>query len=276
MLFLTLFQNKFGITFNADERSSIQLINIRSRTLLEAKWYPVATLILQSLAGVVVGLESVIRRRPDVYIDTIGAALAYPLIRLLFARQVVAYVHYPAISTDMLQKVWQRRPGYNNQTWITSNSLSTHLKHIYYRFFAILYSAAGQYSCDRVFANSSWTRDHLLRLGWRKLPTHKTHNNSTLKNQIGLLYPPCGPASEASLEATRSAQHERNLEDYWANDEECRFVFTSAINNIGNKTTQKNTMQKNARRESLVILSVGQFRPEKDHFLQLRYAKLTN
>jgi len=52
---------------------------------------------------------------PDVWIDTTGAAFTYWPARLLFACQVLAYVHYPTISTDMLQRVWERRGGKQRQ-----------------------------------------------------------------------------------------------------------------------------------------------------------------
>lgn len=211
-----------------------------------------------------VALESVIRRSPDIYIDTMGCALPYPAIKLLFAHRVVAYVHYPAISTDMLQRVWLRRPGYNNSSWITSHPLSTHLKHIYYRLFAVLYGWAGR-SCDRVLANSSWTRDHLVRLGWGGHIASKNNNNSKSSSSnsesgIGLMYPPCGPADHSPYSSNTSDIDDDD--DGWGKDEECRLLFNPPI-----PITSDNN---NKHKKPLVILSVGQFRPEKDHLLQLR------
>lgn len=40
---------------------------------------------------------------PELFVDTTGWAFPYPLARLAGAR-VAAYVHYPTISTDMLQR----------------------------------------------------------------------------------------------------------------------------------------------------------------------------
>lgn len=40
---------------------------------------------------------------PGVYCDTTGWAFPYPLVWLAGAR-VAAYVHYPTISTDMLER----------------------------------------------------------------------------------------------------------------------------------------------------------------------------
>ena len=46
-----------------------------------------------------VGLECILRLTPDVYCDTMGAAFTYPVVHYLCNAKVVAYVHYPIIST---------------------------------------------------------------------------------------------------------------------------------------------------------------------------------
>lgn len=61
--------------------------------------YPVATMLFQSLGSIVVGIECLCRLSPDIYIDTIGAAFTYPLLRWFSTTRVVAYVHYPIISS---------------------------------------------------------------------------------------------------------------------------------------------------------------------------------
>jgi hypothetical protein len=53
----------------------------------------------QSLGSIIVAIECCCRRWPDFYFDTMGAAFAYPLIRILVAIRVMAYVHYPTISS---------------------------------------------------------------------------------------------------------------------------------------------------------------------------------
>ncbi len=55
-------------------------------------------MLFQSLGSVLVGFECLCRLTPDVYVDTIGAAFTYPLVKLLTSARVVAYVHYPIIS----------------------------------------------------------------------------------------------------------------------------------------------------------------------------------
>ena len=61
--------------------------------------YPVGTMLFQSLCSMLVGLECILRFTPDVYCDTMGAAFTYPVVHYLSGAKVVAYVHYPIIST---------------------------------------------------------------------------------------------------------------------------------------------------------------------------------
>lgn len=62
----------------------------------------------QALASVYVGLECLLRAVPDVFIDTTGAAFTYPIAKLLCGCTVVAYVHYPMISTVCLVQIAYR------------------------------------------------------------------------------------------------------------------------------------------------------------------------
>jgi alpha-1,2-mannosyltransferase len=56
-------------------------------------------MLFQSLASLLVGLECILRFPPDVFCDTMGAAFTYPVAYYLANATVVAYVHYPIIST---------------------------------------------------------------------------------------------------------------------------------------------------------------------------------
>ena len=100
-------ETRFGITFSNEDAKRISFVYIKLRTLLEAHWYPVATMLWQCIGSLVVGAECMTHLVPDVYIDTTGAAFTYPLIKLVSCGQclIMAYVHYPIISSDMLQKV---------------------------------------------------------------------------------------------------------------------------------------------------------------------------
>jgi len=200
--------------------SRIRLVNIASRPLLEARWYPVATMICQCLASIVVGLECLARLAPDLYVDTTGAAFTYPLFRVLGGANVVCYVHYPIISSDMLARVREQRPSYNNDARIAQSVSSSYLKLMYYKCIAVLYSLAGFFASS-VVVNSSWTEGHISEL-WGCSSSQDEGGGGRLTR----IYPPC------------------------------------------NTTNLLRRRPDESKREN-IILSVGQFRPEKDHALQL-------
>jgi alpha-1,2-mannosyltransferase len=149
---------------------------------------------------------------PDWFIDTTGCAFTFLVARLVYGCRIVAYVHYPTISTDMLQMVWERRRNAYNHS-LANSRIMTYGKLLYYCFFAVLYGITGSLA-DIVFVNSQWTRTHIQQL-WKW---------SHCKKRIRLLYPPC-------------------------------------------RVQQEHPVLHRARDN--VILSIGQFRPEKDHPLQI-------
>jgi alpha-1,2-mannosyltransferase len=151
---------------------------------------------------------------PHIFVDTTGYAFTYPVARFLVGCHVIAYVHYPTISTDMLRLVWdRRRTSYNHAEQIAQSSWRTALKLVYYVWFAVIYGIVG--SCaSLVWVNSTWTQQHIQSLWlWA----------ARWKQCIHILYPPC-PTSKATL---------------------------------------------SSKTRETIVLSIGQFRPEKDHMLQL-------
>jgi alpha-1,2-mannosyltransferase len=66
------------------------------------------TLLRESLGAMVLGYRALCCATPSVFVDTTGCAFTYLPARVLFGCRVVAYVHYPTISTDMLQLVRTR------------------------------------------------------------------------------------------------------------------------------------------------------------------------
>ncbi len=197
-------------------KPSITFIYLRSRCFVEAKYYKMFTLLGQSIGSMILGFEALIRFIPDIYIDSMGYAFTYPLFRYLASIPVLAYVHYPTISTDMLEQVRERRPTYNNRRLVANSSHVSQIKLIYYRLFAYLYGWCGK-CAQMAYCNSSWTQGHIERI-W-KLPSRSIH----------LVYPPCDVKQFLSMSLV--------------NDDE-QILKT--------------------------IVSVGQFRPEKDHELQIR------
>jgi alpha-1,2-mannosyltransferase len=184
-------------------------IFLNKRKWVEEVRYPRFTLLGQSLGSAVLGFEALKKLTPDFYFDTMGYAFTYPLAKKIFGCKVGAYVHYPTISSDMLGKVQEMRPGFNNDHIIARSRILSAGKILYYRMFAYFYSLAGS-SADVVMVNSTWTKGHIDQL-WG------------INSKI--VYPPCD---------------------------------TSSLTKIPLEGRQR------------IIVSIAQFRPEKDHQLQLR------
>jgi alpha-1,2-mannosyltransferase len=165
----------------------------------------------QAFGSAVCTAEALSLYRPDVFFDTTGHAFGYPLARLAGCR-VAAYVHYPAVSTDMIRRVRTRAEAFNNDARVARSALKSTAKLVYYNLFAMAYGLCGKCASVAV-CNSSWTQKHVRAL-WGGNPP--------------VVFPPC---DVDALLAAPTARPES---------------------------------------ESKYVLSVGQFRPEKDHAMQLR------
>jgi alpha-1,2-mannosyltransferase len=215
-------KDKFMIDLcGAGDAGRIRFVHIKTRHLLEGAQYKRFTMLMQSLGSVVVGLECLLRRPPDVLFDTLGAAFTYPAARLLAGCRVFAYVHYPIISQDMLQRVREQRPQYNNDARISSSVTISFVKLAYYQIFAVFYSLAG-HCAQLAFVNGSWTESHVSGL-WGTSPLKGA---GEFTPRLVKVFPPCNSEEFSQLPLSET-------------------------------------------REPL-ILSVGQFRPEKDHMLQIK------
>src|SRR6218665_3186438 len=193
----------------------IEFVFLRRRLWVEARPYPIFTLLGQSVGSLVLGFEALLKFVPDIYIDTMGYAFSLPMFKYLGSCRVACYVHYPTISTDMLERVSQRTQTYNNASFISRSPLLSYMKLIYYRLFAYMYGVAGNRS-DVVMVNSSWTFGHISSL-WQA------------DGRTYVVYPPCDV-------------HE---------------FMTIPLDSHGEDLVRS-------------VVSVAQFRPEKDHSLQLK------
>lgn len=135
-----------------------------------------------------------------------GYAFALGLSKFLF-RDVPtgAYVHYPTISTDMLESLDPDSAvggqGVNAGQGTGARGL---VKKFYWNQFAWVYSWMGA-SADVVMTNSSWTQAHIRKL-WGPLrdASHKL-------NPIAVVYPPVA-VRELEQEVEVSAASERKRE----------------------------------------------------------------
>lgn len=116
--------------------------------------------MFQSIASVFVSLEALMIVAPDIYIDTTGCAFTYLVFKLIAQCRVVAYVHYPTISSDMLAQVQAGTVAFNNRPRLVNAWLYAHIKNLYYRLFERCYWLTGKFT-DCVMVNSTWTRNHI-------------------------------------------------------------------------------------------------------------------
>ncbi|XP_046359733.2 GDP-Man:Man(3)GlcNAc(2)-PP-Dol alpha-1,2-mannosyltransferase-like isoform X1 [Haliotis rufescens] len=201
--------------FNIVLPKPIEFVYLRRRQWVEACKYPYFTLLGQSLGSLYLGWEALMNFVPDLYIDSMGYAFTVPLFKYFGGSKVACYVHYPTISTDMLQKVTDRTQSFNNASFIARSSFLSSFKLMYYKIFAYLYGVAGKRN-DVVMVNSTWTFNHIQAL-W------------SAGNRTHIVYPSCDVSE---------------------------FV--------------KIPLEKSLVSKERTMVSVAQFRPEKNHSLQVK------
>ncbi|XP_047457234.1 GDP-Man:Man(3)GlcNAc(2)-PP-Dol alpha-1,2-mannosyltransferase-like [Mugil cephalus] len=236
--------------FNITLPRPVTFIFLRHRMLVEANSYPHFTLLGQSAGSMFLGWEALTAFVPDLYVDSMGYAFTLPIFRYLGGCKVASYVHYPTVSTDMLSVVRERNARFNNADLISRNPVLSAVKVVYYCCFALLYGLAGSCS-DVIMVNSTWTLGHILAL-WRS------------PSRTGVVYPPCDVRAflEIPLE---EEDDEDEMDEGWeelgqelAGGEEVEGSGGGGGGGGGGD------------RKCHTIVSVGQFRPEKDHQLQIR------
>ncbi|XP_041857009.1 GDP-Man:Man(3)GlcNAc(2)-PP-Dol alpha-1,2-mannosyltransferase-like [Melanotaenia boesemani] len=219
----------------------VTFIFLHHRALVEASSYPHFTLLGQSTGSMFLGWEALTSFVPDLYVDSMGYAFTLPIFRYLGGCKVASYVHYPTVSTDMLSVVRERNPRFNNADLISRNPILSALKVVYYCCFALLYGLAGSCS-DVIMVNSTWTMGHILAL-WRA------------PSRTSIVYPPCDV--RAFLDIPLEEEDDDEMEEGW--EELGRELGSEEEGGNGGGDTKCHS-----------IVSVGQFRPEKDHQLQIR------
>eukprot|EP00930_Biecheleria_cincta_P097807 TRINITY_DN89495_c0_g1_i1.p1 TRINITY_DN89495_c0_g1~~TRINITY_DN89495_c0_g1_i1.p1 ORF type:complete len:548 (-),score=94.23 TRINITY_DN89495_c0_g1_i1:81-1670(-) len=211
--FLAQAKKRFGVELDG---KGVHFAYLTGRRWVDAASWPRFTLIGQSIGSMMLGWEALCLFRPSIYIDSMGYAFTLPLFALLGGCSVGCYVHYPTISTDMLQNVRERGVGVCNDALVARSRLLSTAKLLYYQMFAFIYGLAGKFA-EVVLCNSSWTQGHINAI-WR------------VPHRTSIVYPPCDTAALAALPLERGPKD-----------------FTGQL-----------------------VLSLAQFRPEKNHALQLR------
>ena len=83
----------------------------------------------QSIGSVVLAYEAMSRLIPDFYIDSMGYAFSFPVVAWLASVPAAGYVHYPTISSSMLQRVSGREAGHTNSSAVSSSSVLSSVKY---------------------------------------------------------------------------------------------------------------------------------------------------
>lgn len=148
----------------------VRFVFLHRRYLVDAKTWPRFTLLGQAVGSVVLAFEALWSFVPDVWCDTMGYPFGFPVVKHTARLPIVAYTHYPVVSTDMLEKL---------QLEIKSKAslcILLRLKYVYWKLFMKCYQLAGK-SIDISITNSTWTNNHVSQI-WK-----------TIDSEI--IYPPC-------------------------------------------------------------------------------------
>ncbi|KAL1837413.1 hypothetical protein VTJ49DRAFT_3805 [Mycothermus thermophilus] len=184
---------------------TVHFLYLSTRHWVLASTWPRFTLAGQSLGSVMMAWDAFSLLVPDVFVDTMGYAFALGLAKWLFGKALptAAYVHYPTISTDMLDSL-DPTSAVGNQGLNAGQGvgLRGQVKRRYWRLFAAAYSRVGA-SADVVMTNSSWTQQHIQQL-WGPLRKGQ-------KKPIAVVYPPVA-VSELERQVDVSAASEKRRE----------------------------------------------------------------
>lgn len=198
-------QSRFNITIHSP---TIIFLYLSTRDLLLASKYKHFTLLGQSLGSTVVAYDAFSLLVPDIFIDTMGHAFALCLSHFLFPSvPTAAYVHYPTISTDMLDSL-SDTTGQRGVNAGTGTGWRGTAKRIYWHLFARLYGWVGGH-IDLVMCNGTWTANHISTL-WTPYRNRRRRNlpNSTPT----ILFPPC-PVTELLSRIDVSPTSEQSLRE---------------------------------------------------------------
>lgn len=200
---LTNVRNRFNIRLNP---ARVVFLYLTTRDLVLAARYPHFTLLGQSWGSLWLAWDAMNLLAPDIFVDTMGYAFVVALCKWLFPNVPTgAYVHYPTISTDMLQSLHGTAgQGLNAGA---GAGVKGKVKQIYWECFAKLYSWVGGF-VDIVMTNSSWTQAHISSL-WAPSRTRRRQRHA-----IHVVYPPCAVAElqeKIPVDADSERSRTRNL-----------------------------------------------------------------
>ncbi|GAA5874450.1 hypothetical protein JCM1840_000784 [Sporobolomyces johnsonii] len=264
-------QNRFGIPLDP---STLAFIPLKRRYLVEDSTWPRFTLLGQSLGSVLLAWEALRGREgvvPDVWIDTMGYAFVYPLIKQLCRIPVGSYTHYPTISTDMLRRVELRQAGHTNPSHVARSWVLSTLKLWYYRLFALLYSTCLA-QADVIMVNSTWTKRHVdsLLLGESAASGDEEENQAPSQLDGTSSSSTATPAARLRQRRLTPPSSSPSLSCPSSRPSPRPRTRTHLLYPPCSTASFSSFPLSPPSRSPRTILSLAQFRPEKEHPLQLR------
>ncbi|KAM4059246.1 glycosyl transferases group 1 domain-containing protein [Hirsutella rhossiliensis] len=204
--------NKDAILQRVESRFNIHLhpptitfLYLSKRDWVLATTWPHFTLLGQSLGSMILAWDAFSLLVPDIFVDTMGYAFALGLCKLLFRNVPTgAYVHYPTISTDMLESLDPTSSvGSQGVNAGQGTGIRGKAKRVYWQLFARLYSWVGS-SIDVVMTNSTWTQSHVQTL-WG--PYRRGKRSA---HPIAVVYPPVAVLElEQEVEVSEASEKKR-------------------------------------------------------------------
>ncbi|KAJ9197046.1 CAZyme family GT4 [Paecilomyces variotii] len=192
-------KNRFNIQLHPP---TLVLLYLSTRKYVLHSMYPYLTLLGQSLGSLIVVYDAFNLLVPDIFIDTMGYAFTLAFSKLLFPSVPTgAYVHYPTISTDMLESL-DDTTGTKGINSGAGTGWRGFAKRKYWLAFAWLYGWVGG-KVDVVMCNSSWTSAHIRTL-WGPSRKKREHGEPTV------IFPPTAVSElESSIEVNSDTEKTR-------------------------------------------------------------------
>ncbi|OJD25018.1 hypothetical protein ACJ73_03622, partial [Blastomyces percursus] len=190
-------ENRFNIRLYPP---TIVFLYLSTRKYVLSSLYPRFTLLGQSLGSLVLGYDALTLVVPDIFIDTMGYSFVLAFCHFLFPSiPTGAYVHYPTISTDMLDSL-DDASGTKGLNAGSGTGWKGYAKRRYWHAFAKLYGRVGG-TIDVVMCNSSWTSSHINSL-W--IPSRQKRREF---KEPTVVFPPVAVSELRSIEIDLA--HER-------------------------------------------------------------------
>ncbi|KAL4990509.1 hypothetical protein BDW68DRAFT_36397 [Aspergillus falconensis] len=266
-------QTRFNIQLHAP---TVELLYLTTRKYVQSSMYPYMTLLGQSLGSLIVGYDAFTLLVPDLFVDTMGYAFAVAFCKLLFPSVPTgAYVHYPTISTDMLQSL-DDSTGLKGVNAGAGTGLKGTLKRKYWLAFARLYGWIGSH-VDVVMCNSSWTSAHIRSI-WGPSRHSPFLSSQTLKYKDPIVvFPPTAVSDiQSTIPVTPEAETTRTPTllyiAQFRPEKNHPLILRSFARFLErhNKTKTASTEQQKPEPQLILIGTVRPSSPDETHIYNLR------